>query len=52
MQLLDARRLQDHQFMDKENNSTATKNNVIADSYNQGFAALPNGGVRGCLEGK
>jgi hypothetical protein len=38
--------------MDKEINSAATKNNVIADSYNQGFAVRPNGGVRVCLEGK
>jgi hypothetical protein len=41
--LLDARRLHDV-FTDKAINSAVTKNNMVADSFNNGFLALPKGG--------
>ena len=44
MRLLDARRLLDHQFTQKTINSAGTKDNMVAEKFNQGFAALPKGG--------
>ena len=44
MRLLDTRRLQDHQFTDKAINNAETKKNLVAESFNQGFVALPKGG--------
>ena len=44
MRLLDARRLQDHQFTDKAINNAETKKNLVDESFNQGFVALPKGG--------
>ncbi len=41
--LLDSRRLHDNQFSDKAIKSAATKNDMIADSLNNGFLALPKG---------
>ncbi len=43
MKLLDARRLHDF-FTDKAINSAVTKNNMVADCFNNGFLALPKGG--------
>jgi hypothetical protein len=41
--LLDSRRLQDDQFTDKEIDSSETKVNLVAESFNQGFVALSKG---------
>ncbi len=48
--LLDARRLDDHHFTDKAIKSAATKNDMIADSLNNGFLALPKGGYGVALQ--
>jgi hypothetical protein len=45
MSLLDARRLHDHQFTEKAINSQESKKKMIAESYNQGFTALPGFGI-------
>jgi hypothetical protein len=41
--LLDARRLQVHHFTDKAIDSPETKKQFVAESFNQGFFALPKG---------
>ncbi len=51
--MLDARRLHDHQllvqFTENAINSQETKKKMIADSYTQGFTALPGYGIGGTL---
>ncbi len=51
MLLLDAKRLHDqHQFTEKQINSAETKEKMIAESFNQGFTALPKGGYGVALD--
>jgi hypothetical protein len=49
MRLLDARRLHDF-FTDKAIKSAVTNNNMIADSFNSRFLALPKGGYGTALQ--
>ncbi len=45
--LCDARRLQGHQFTDKAIDSSETMKQFVAESFHQGFVALPKGGYGG-----